>query len=88
MRLLLAMSMFFSQIAMAATTVSVDSLMSTLIYLVVIALIFWLIWWFIGYVGVPEPFNKVIRVIVGILALIVLMSFLLSLIGYPVLTVK
>lgn len=88
MRFLLAMSMFFSQVAMAATTISVDSLMSTLIYLVVIALIFWLIWWFIGYVGVPEPFNKVIRVIVGILALVVLMSFLLSLIGYPVLTVK
>lgn len=88
MRLFIALSLLFPQLVLAATTISVDSLVSTVIYLVVVGLIFWLIWWFIGYVGVPEPFNKVIRVIVGILALVVLMSFLLSLIGYPVLTVK
>lgn len=60
---------------------SVDSLISALIYLVIIALIFWVIWWFIGYIGIPEPFNKVIRVIIGLAALLILVYFLLGFVG-------
>ena len=66
--------------------ISVNSLISTLIYLVIVALILWCIMWFVGYVGVPEPFNKVIRVIVGLIALIVVIGLLLDLAGTPVLT--
>lgn len=88
MRLLLAASLWFSQMAMAATTISVESLISTVIYLLVIGLIFWLIWWFLSYVALPEPFNKVLRVIVAVLALLVVVNFLLALVGYPILTLK
>ena len=62
---------------MAATGLNVDSLLQGLIYIVIIGVIFWLIWWFIGYVGIPEPFNKVLRVVIGLVALIVLIQFLL-----------
>lgn len=41
-------------------------MLSLLVTLVVAGLIFWLVWWFIDYVGVPEPFNKVIRVVIGL----------------------
>lgn len=64
---------------MAATgQFNVDSLVHALIYVVIIGLIFFVVWWFIGYVGIPEPFNKVVRVIIGLVALIVLVTFLLK----------
>ncbi len=59
-------------------------LFSMLIYLVIVGLIFYVCWWFLGYVGVPEPFNKVIRVILGLIALIIVVNLLLSLIGHPI----
>lgn len=62
---------------------SIDALLSFVIYLVVVGLVFWCIWWFLGYVGVPEPFNKVIRVVIGLVALIIVIGLLMSLIGGP-----
>ena len=61
----------------------INTLVSFVIYLVVIGLIFFCIWWFVGYVGVPEPFNKVIRVVIGLVALVVVIGLLLSLVGHP-----
>jgi len=52
-----------------------------LIQLVILGLIFWVIWWFIGYVGIPEPFNKVLRVVVGLVALILVINILHGLTG-------
>jgi hypothetical protein len=42
------------------------------IELVLIGLLFWLVWWFIGYCNPPEPFNKVLRVLVGLVAIVFL----------------
>lgn len=67
--------------AALAAGVSVEGLISLLIYLVVIGLIFWLIWWFIGTVGLPEPFNKVARVIIALIAFILLLYLLLGILG-------
>lgn len=74
--------------ALAATAVSIESLISVVIYLVIVGLIFWAIWWFIGEVGVPEPFNKVIRVAVGLVALLIVIALLLGLIGQPIITLR
>lgn len=57
-------------------------LVSLLIYIVIVALIFYCVWWFIGYVGIPEPFNKVVRVIVGLVALVFVISLLLGMLGH------
>jgi len=62
---------------------SLSGLLSLVIYLVIIGLIFFCIWWFLGYVGVPEPFNRVIRVIIGLVALIIVVNLLLGLTGHP-----
>ena len=72
-----------SPLAMAAVGLSLQGLLQMVIYLVVVGLIFWCIWWFLGYVGVPEPFNKVIRVILGLIALIIVVNLLLGLVGNP-----
>jgi hypothetical protein len=59
------------------------SLLSLLVTLVIAGVIFWLIWWFVGYIGVPEPFNKVIRVILGLAVLVFLINILMTLGGHP-----
>ncbi len=56
----------------------IEQLLSVVIYLVIAGLLFWLIWWFVGYVGIPEPFNKVIRVVIGLAALVFLLYFVMG----------
>ena len=63
--------------------VSGSVMLNALITLVVVGLICWLVWWFISYVGLPEPFAKVARVLVALVALIFLINFLLGLTGHP-----
>ena len=53
-------------------------LLRLLVHIVVIGLVFWLLWWFIGYVRIPEPFNKVARVLLGLFAVLFLIGILLS----------
>ncbi len=60
-----------------------SSLLSLLIGLVVAGLIFWLVIWFVDYCGVPDPFNKVIKVICGLFVLIYLVNVLLGIGGHP-----
>ncbi len=75
--------LLFSLPAFAGSGVSLDSLVSVLIYVVVAGLIFWLLWWLVGYVGLPEPFNKVARVILAVVAVVFLINLLLSFAGHP-----
>ena len=49
--------------------------------LIVCGLIFWVLIWFIDWCGIPEPFNKVAKVIVGVFAVLVVIGALMSLIG-------
>lgn len=63
--------------------ISGQALIHALIYLVVVALIFWLLWWLLNYIGIPEPFNKVLRVILAVAAVVFLINFLLGLAGTP-----
>ena len=66
-----------------AATISMGGMLEFIVYIVIISLIFWVVWWFIGYVGVPEPFNKVIRVVLGLFALIIVINLLMSMVGTP-----
>lgn len=52
-----------------------------LVGLLITLVIAYLIWWFIGYVGLPAPFDKVARVIVALVVLIFLIDLLLRLNG-------
>lgn len=59
--------------------ISGSSLIHALVYLLIIALIFWLIQWGLAQIGVPEPFNKLIKVVLVIVAVIICINFLLGL---------
>lgn len=63
--------------------ISGSALGSLLLTLVIVGLICYLLWWFVGYIGLPEPFNKVARVIIALVAVIFLINLLLSLGGHP-----
>jgi len=57
-------------------------ILGAIVYLVVMGLIWWAIWWFVNWVGIPEPFLKVVKVVLGLFALLVLVDFLLGFTGY------
>ncbi len=63
--------------------IGIESLVSIVVYLIVVGLVLWLLHWLIGYCGIPEPFNKVARVILAVVAVLLIISLLLSLIGRP-----
>jgi hypothetical protein len=65
--------------------ISLGTLVMTIIYLIVIGLVWWLLWWLVGYVGLPEPFNKIANVVLAITAVLAVIFILLGLVsGRPV----
>ncbi len=65
---------------------SVGGLLPLLIQIIVVAVVFWLVNWAIGYIGIADPFAKIIRVVMALIALIYLVNLLLSLTGNGFLT--
>ena len=57
-------------------------LLHLVIWLLVIGLVFYLLWWVVGQAALPEPFNKVIRIILCIIAVLLLISVLMGVVGY------
>ena len=64
--------------------ISGEAMVNGLIYLIVIGVVFGLLWWLVGYCALPEPFNKVARVVQAIAAVIVLISILMGFAGHPI----
>ncbi len=63
--------------------IGLETLVYAVLYLIVGGLIFWLLDWLLGYVGVPEPFHKIARVVLAVAAVLFVISVLLWLIGFP-----
>lgn len=51
-------------------------MIALLVSVVIAGLLFWLLVWFIDWIGLPEPFNKVARVVVGLVAIVYLLGLL------------
>jgi len=60
-----------------------QSLIMAVVGLIILGLIVGLLWWLIDYVGLPEPINKIARVVIAIFVVLILINFLLSIIGQP-----
>ena len=58
-----------------------SSLVSLVIYIVVIGLIFYVLWWGLAQIALPEPFDKIARVVVVVVAVLLLINALLGLTG-------
>jgi predicted tellurium resistance membrane protein TerC len=61
--------------------ISISGAVQVVVYLIVAGLIFGLLFWLVGYCGLPQPFDKVARVILAVLAVLVCIGILLSLAG-------
>lgn len=57
------------------------ALLPLLVYIVVVGVVAWLLFWIIDFVALPEPFNKVAKVVVALFAIIFLIDILLGLTG-------
>ncbi len=66
--------------------ISLGGLVPLLINIVVVGLILWLLFWLVTYVGLPEPFAKVAKVILAVVAVIWLINLLLGLTGNAFIT--
>lgn len=58
-------------------------LLNALCWVVAVGLIAWLLWWGLGQIGVPEPFNKVARVIIVLFVVICLIRVVIRVFGMP-----
>lgn len=58
-----------------------DGLVNALIYVVALGLICWLLFWFLDYVKVPEPFNKVGKVLLALVAVVLLIRLIIRVTG-------
>lgn len=66
--------------------IAAGGLVNVLIQVLVIGLVVWLLWWLVSFIGLPEPFNKVARVIIAVVAVIFLINVILSLAGQSFIT--
>lgn len=65
--------------------ISLSAAITLVVYVILLGLIAGLLWWLIGYCGLPQPFDKVARVILAVACVLVLCGLLLSLVsGQPV----
>lgn len=66
-----------TSIIIAALTGS--GLINSLLYLIIIAVVFWILWYVVQKIALPEPFNKVVQVVLILAAAIFLINWLLGL---------
>lgn len=57
-------------------------MIETLIYLLVVCVIIGLVWWIVDYLPVPEPLNKLIKVVSIVIGVIIIVYALLGLTGH------
>lgn len=74
----------FEPLALMSEELNMDlsALVSVIVTLLVVGGVCWLLWWLIGFVGLPEPFNKIARVIVAVVAVLFLINMLLGFAGH------
>jgi len=72
----------------ATTTISMQGLVSAVIYLLVLAAVVWLLLFIVGKVGPPEPFAKIITAIIYVVAALILIAMLLDFAGSPVIRIR
>lgn len=63
--------------------ISVGGVLQAVLWVIVAGLVWWLLDWLVGYCGVPDPFARVARVVLAVLAVVLLISVILSLAGGP-----
>lgn len=59
-------------------------MIGSLIYLLIVCVIIGVVWWIVDYVPVPEPLNKLIKIVSIVIGAIIIITVLLNLTGMAV----
>lgn len=59
--------------------ISGSVLINAIVYLAIVGVIFYVLWWMIDKFAVPEPMNKVIRVLLALVCGVIVIGILLDL---------
>lgn len=59
----------------------IGTLVTFVVYILVLGLIAWLLLYLIDYVPVPAPFNRVAKVVIMVVTVLILILLLLQLVG-------
>ncbi|MEY2873710.1 MAG: hypothetical protein RLZZ373_1081 [Pseudomonadota bacterium] len=59
-----------------------------LFLLLILVVVGWIAFWVVGQMGVPEPINMVLRVIIGVILLLVLLGMVSGYINVPYLRLR
>lgn len=62
----------------------IEGLIALLIVVLVVGIVVWLALWAIAELGVPEPFNKIARVLVILIAALIVLYRALPLLGVSI----
>lgn len=62
--------------------ISSEAIVSAIIWLICLGVVFWLLFWLVGYCALPEPFNKVARILLAIAAVVVLINVIMTIGGH------
>lgn len=62
----------------------IEGLIALLIVVLVVGIVVWLALWAIAELGVPEPFNKIARVLVILIAVLIILYRALPLLGVSI----
>ena len=62
----------------------ISALVHIFVQILIVGGVAWLLWWLIGYIAPPEPFNKILRVLVAIVCVLFLINVLLGFTGSPI----
>ena len=77
-----------SPLAFAAINLSLGSLVELVIYLLIVGGVLWLLLWLVAYIGVPEPFSKVAKIVIMIVGVLILINVLLGFAGSSMFSIR
>lgn len=63
------------------------SLLGLLLYIVICAVVVYVLKWGADYIGLPEPFNKVARVVIVVVVVVLVLNILFVLGGRPLIDI-
>jgi hypothetical protein len=65
-----------------------SEIINILVTVILLGLVFYVLWWLLGIIALPEPFNKVVTVLLALAAVVVLLSLLLGVFNFPLLKLR
>jgi SNF family Na+-dependent transporter len=60
-----------------------NDIVRAIVWVVVAGVVFWLLTWLIDYAGLKEPFNRVAKIMLAILAVVFLINIIMMVMGRP-----